>query len=77
MMLSPFCRFLRFPGGCYVEGVTLQDAFFWKPSVGPIEERPGHWNGMWQYWSTNGQNSPLHMRQDAPLSKRWMSTLAA
>ena len=47
-------RFLRFPGGCYVEGVTLANAFYWKPSVGPLEQRPGHWNGMWQYWSTDG-----------------------
>lgn len=47
-------RFLRFPGGCYVEGVTMRNGFFWKPSVGPVAERPGHWNGMWQYWSTDG-----------------------
>ena len=38
----------------YVEGVTLANAFYWKPSVGPLEQRPGHWNGMWQYWSTDG-----------------------
>ncbi|EIE21944.1 glycoside hydrolase [Coccomyxa subellipsoidea C-169] len=47
-------RFLRFPGGCYVEGVTMRNGFFWKPSVGAVAERPGHWNGMWQYWSTDG-----------------------
>ncbi len=47
-------RFLRFPGGCYVEGVVMANGFFWKPSVGPIEERPGHWNGPWEYWSTDG-----------------------
>ena len=49
------CRFLRFPGGCYVEGVTMRNAFLWKPSVGPLEERPGHWNGPWEYWSTDGE----------------------
>lgn len=42
------------PGGCYVEGVSLQDAYWWKPSVGPIEDRPGHYNGPWHYWSTDG-----------------------
>ena len=47
-------RFVRMPGGCYVEGVSLQDAYWWKPSVGPIEERPGHYNGPWHYWSTDG-----------------------
>ena len=32
----------------------MRNGFFWKPSVGPVHERPGHWNGMWQYWSTDG-----------------------
>lgn len=50
-------RFLRFPGGCYVEGVRMRNGFFWKPSVGPVSERAGHWNGMWQYWSTDGDPS--------------------
>eukprot|EP00850_Spirogloea_muscicola_P001586 SM000006S19351 [mRNA] locus=s6:258455:264282:- [translate_table: standard] len=43
--------FVRFPGGCYVEGDRLADAFRWRQSVGPWEERPGHFNGVWQYWS--------------------------
>ena len=54
-------RFLRFPGGCYVEGVVMANGFYWKPTVGPLEQRPGHWNGMWQYWSTDGEQ-PLSMR---------------
>ena len=33
----------------------MRDAFLWKPSVGPVEERPGHWNGPWEYWSTDGE----------------------
>lgn len=45
--------FLRFPGGCYVEGDWLRNAFRWKHSVGRIEERPGHYN-LWGYWSTDG-----------------------
>ena len=51
------CRFLRFPGGCYVEGVVMANGFYWKPSVGPLDQRPGHWNGMWQYWSTDGEHT--------------------
>jgi hypothetical protein len=51
-------KFLRFPGGCYVEGVQMRNGYFWKPSVGPVHERPGHWNGMWQYWSTDGALCP-------------------
>ena len=46
-------RFLRFPGGCYVEGDVLEGAFRWKQSIGPSDERPGHWN-LWGYWSTDG-----------------------
>ena len=42
------------PGGCYVEGVRLETAAWWKPSVGPFWERPGHYNSVWNYWSTDG-----------------------
>lgn len=45
MLLPGPCRFLRFPGGCYVEGDWLRNAFRWKNSVGPVEARPGHFNG--------------------------------
>lgn len=31
--------FLRFPGGCIVEGETLANAYNWKDSVGDISER--------------------------------------
>ena len=47
-------RFLRFPGGCYVEGDTLEHSFYWKRSVGLAAERLGHWN-LWGYWSTDGE----------------------
>ena len=51
--------FLRFPGGCYVEGEayegkTIENAFRWKNTIGPIEQRPGHLNRNWRYWSTDG-----------------------
>lgn len=45
--------FIRFPGGCFVEGFTLDTALRWKKTIGPIENRPGHWN-LWGYRSTNG-----------------------
>ena len=48
-------RFVRFPGGCYVEGQDSYDnAFQWKKTIGPIETRPGHWNRNWGYWSSDG-----------------------
>ncbi len=45
--------FIRFPGGCFVEGERIADAFRWKDTIGDIAERPGHWN-LWGYRSTDG-----------------------
>lgn len=47
--------FLRFPGGCYVEGGDkLADAFRWPRTLGPLADRPGHHNANWGYWTTTG-----------------------
>lgn len=45
--------FIRFPGGCYVEGDQMANAFRWKKTLGDPAERPGHWN-LWGYRSTDG-----------------------
>lgn len=45
--------FLRFPGGCFVEGISPSTAYHWKDTIGPVYERKGHWN-LWGYRSTNG-----------------------
>ena len=45
--------FMRFPGGCYVEGDQLVNAFRWKNTIGDIAQRPGHWN-LWGHRSTDG-----------------------
>lgn len=50
-------KFVRFPGGCYIEGdgtAEGQRRFEWKKTIGPIEERPGHFNANWGYPSTDG-----------------------
>ena len=47
-------NFLRFLGGTYVEGNSLKYAFRWKETVGPREERSGHWNDVYGYWSDDG-----------------------
>ena len=39
---------LRFPGGCIVEGVNLDNRFQWKNTVGPVENRPINLN-RWSY----------------------------
>jgi len=46
--------FLRFPGGNYLEGSTIETRFNWKNTVGPVEQRPGHLDDGWGYWSTDG-----------------------
>ncbi|MDA3853391.1 MAG: carbohydrate binding domain-containing protein [Bacteroidales bacterium] len=38
----------RFPGGCIVEGNTLDSRYQWKNSVGPVENRPLNIN-RWNY----------------------------
>jgi len=45
--------FVRFPGGCWVEGETLDNAMRWKRTVGEPAQRRNQWN-LWQYFSTNG-----------------------
>jgi alpha-L-arabinofuranosidase len=52
-MVSMHPHFLRLPGGNYLEGMTLEDWYDWKKTVGPVVDRPGH-QGPWFYWSTDG-----------------------
>ena len=46
-------RFLRFPGGNYLEGNTIPERFNWKETIGDVAQRPGH-RSPWGYWSTDG-----------------------
>ncbi|KAH9675098.1 alpha-L-arabinofuranosidase 1 [Citrus sinensis] len=41
-------------GGCFVEGEWLRNAFRWKASIGPWENRPGHFGDVWMYWTDDG-----------------------
>ena len=42
-------KFLRFPGGCIVEGNKLTNAYKWKNTIGPIEHRKMEKN-RWEEW---------------------------
>jgi alpha-N-arabinofuranosidase len=53
MMVDMDPKFLRFPGGNYVEGDTIETRFEWKKTIGPIEQRAGH-PCPWGYRSTDG-----------------------
>jgi alpha-L-arabinofuranosidase len=46
-------RFMRFPGGSFVEGVNIADMYNWKNTIGNIDTRTPLRN-LWGYNSTNG-----------------------
>ncbi len=45
--------FVRFPGGCWVEGESLKYSYRWKQTVGDIAGRRSVYD-LWKYYSTNG-----------------------
>ena len=45
--------FIRFPGGCIVEGIMLSNRFQWKHSIGDIAQRQGTFD-LWGYYNTFG-----------------------
>lgn len=45
--------FLRFPGGNYLEGNTIDERFAWKKTIGPLVDRPTHLSP-WGYRSSDG-----------------------
>jgi alpha-L-arabinofuranosidase len=53
MLVDMNPKFLRFPGGNYLEGNRIEDRFPWKKTLGPLEDRPGH-ACPWGYRSTDG-----------------------
>lgn len=53
MLKNMKCTFLRFPGGCIVEGFTKETATRFSNTIGPVWERPSQ-NLMWHYRTTNG-----------------------
>jgi len=53
MLIDMRPKFLRFPGGNYLEGDQIADRFDWKKTLGPLSERAGHM-APWGYRSTDG-----------------------
>jgi alpha-N-arabinofuranosidase len=53
MLVGMKPKFLRFPGGNFLEGPLITDAFPWKTTLGPLENRPGH-KGSWEYRPSDG-----------------------
>ncbi|MGC1160371.1 MAG: alpha-L-arabinofuranosidase C-terminal domain-containing protein [Acidobacteriaceae bacterium] len=46
-------KFLRFPGGNYLEGQRLEDHYDWKKTIGYLVDRPTH-PTPWMYRSSDG-----------------------
>ena len=46
-------KFLRLPGGNYLEGDLIADRYDFKKTIGPLVDRAGH-QAPWTYWSTDG-----------------------
>jgi alpha-N-arabinofuranosidase len=66
-------KFLRFPGGCVAEGFSRETAIRWKDTIGPIEERRGHWS-LWGYRDTGGlgYHEFLIMSEDLGADAMWV-----
>jgi alpha-L-arabinofuranosidase len=45
--------FVRFPGGCWVEGDDMAHMYHWKNTIGEFWHRKPLWN-IWRYWATHG-----------------------
>ena len=45
--------FVRWPGGCFAEGITIESRPQWKKSLGRVEDREGTYSP-WGYWSSDG-----------------------
>lgn len=65
--------FLRFPGGCVVEGATMENRVQWKKTIGPAHERAGHWS-VWGYRVTDGlgHHEFLQLSEDLGADALWV-----
>ncbi|KAI3672526.1 hypothetical protein L6452_38615 [Arctium lappa] len=66
--------YIRFPGGSFVEGIYLRNAYHWKDTVGLWEERPGHFGDVWSYWTDDGLGhfEFLQLAEDLGASPIWV-----
>ena len=53
LMAGMHPKFLREPGGNYLEGDLIHERFDWKTTIGPLVDRPTH-RGPWSYQSSDG-----------------------
>jgi len=53
LMAGMHPKFLRLPGGNYLEGDQIDERFDWKNTIGPLVDRPTH-RSPWNYQSSDG-----------------------
>ena len=56
--------FIRFPGGCIIEGVSLENRYQWKRTVGPLEKRKIIPN-LWAYDDNREKGPRSHRDTDS------------
>ena len=68
--------FIRGPGGCFAEGITIESRPQWKRSLGPLETRPGTYSP-WGYWSTDGfgYHEFLQFAEDIGADALWVANV--
>lgn len=59
--------FLRFPGGCIIEGNNLANRYQWKKTVGPVETRTYNWNR----WAIHGVPNQFQPRPEEPFESEY------
>jgi alpha-L-arabinofuranosidase len=68
--------FIRAPGGCFAEGITIESRPQWKRSLGPVETRAGTYSP-WGYWSTDGfgYHEFLQFAEDIGADALWVANV--
>lgn len=52
--------FVRFPGGCIIEGNDLANRYQWKKSIGDVTKRKANWNR----WAVHGNNEDNNFKSE-------------
>lgn len=55
--------FLRFPGGCIIEGYNLANRYNWKDTLGDVSERKQNWNRWASHTNDGLDNGYKHYNQ--------------
>lgn len=65
--------FVRFPGGCVVEGGSIESSYHWKDGLGAVENRTERWNA-WNYRRTHGVGAfeYLQLCEDLNAQPMWV-----